>query len=204
MQIVFESDNNSKREIYEQGFKMSLDKVNFVSKNDAINNNVNIDNNLTVEVAEELYIEGLDDASQPKANYKMIKELDENGIERYVNASDEKVIGYYKDIVSKLGGTANAKFIDNVKIGYKGKTIKEFKVENPAVFSSSSSKVIKKGSPLSSITLIPEFGDIYKSECDDSDEELLFETRDKKTINKIAKEVEELNDFLHNEVKTEE
>lgn len=218
MQVLFTTNNKSKFGFYEAGFNMadeSSKMFNFISKNDPslqdkVKFEVKMDDEkdaesyskeldmLTVNVNESLYIEGLNEKNQPGKYYKMLKTQNEDGTYSYKDAKDEDLINHYAQIVEELGGTCNAKFVDHVSVCYKGKVIKKFNVENDAVFTSNASKVIKKGNPLSSITLIPEFGDIHKSECDDNEEELLFETRDKKALKKIAKEVKEVIETLNN------
>ncbi|MCQ2911486.1 MAG: hypothetical protein MJ244_04775 [Clostridia bacterium] len=228
MKILFTTNDKSKKDFYETGFKLKSKDIKFVSINDpsisdkvkfevkndgSIDDAISFSNNLdmvTVSVNESLYIEGLSEDNQPGANYKMVSVLNSDGIMESKELSDSEAVSYYANIVEGLGGTASAKLIDNVNICYKGNVIKSFDVTKDAVLTSNASKVIKKGYPLNSITLIPEFGDIHYSECDENEEELLFETRDKNVLKKIAKEIEDIDiinneldntkDFLNNEV----
>lgn len=230
MKVLFTTNNKSKKDFYETGFKMHNNDINFVSINDPslsdkvkfeVTNDGEVINDkdldmVMVSVNESLYIDGLTDDKQPGVNYKYDYIKGEDGSITKSLLNDNDMVSKYQGIVEGLGGMANAKFIDNVTISYKGNVIKNFDVEKSAVFTSNASKVIKKGQPLNSITLIPEFGDIHYSECDDAEEELLFETRDQKVLKKIAKEVSDIelfnindntndnnnstNDFLGNEV----
>lgn len=187
------------------------DKVKFEVKNDGTIDALSCSkasDMITVSVNESLYIDGLDDSHQPGSNYKNVTVTNDEGISFNKELTDAEAVEYYANIVKGLGGTADARIIDNVNICYQGNVLKTFDVEKKAVLTSNASKVIKKGQPLNSITLIPEFGDIHASECDENEEELLFETRDKYVLKKIAKEVEQINilkndnneDFLNNEV----
>lgn len=225
MKVFFDTNDKSKKDFYEYGFKMGnkdiecfsikdeelVNKMKFKVTMDDFEEENDSNDYLTVSIKESLFIDGLSDENQPGALYNMPKILFDD-ISEEKKVSDLDVVNYYASVVEKLGGSANAKFIDEVTISYRGKEIKKFAIENEATFTSKASKVIKKGNPLKSLMLIPEFGDIHFSECDDSDREILYETRDKKNLKIIAKEIEEVKriyddmnskekDFLNNEIK---
>lgn len=224
MKVLFTNTDKSKQLFYKQGFDLLEDKHEFVAMNKSIKGKMKFEvtedtdaddairyssedpEALTVSVTEGLYIDGLDEDRQPGINYKMPFIGKAGQV-----PTDEDIANYYAGIVKDLGGTANAKLVDNVTVAYKGNVIKEFKVENPATLTSKVSKTISKGNPLYSITLIPEFGDIHRSECDNMEVEFLHETRDAKVLKKIASEFETITkgieerskdekDFLGNEV----
>lgn len=225
MKVLFTNTDKSKQSFYKQGFDLTGDKHEFVGLNkvvkgkmkfevtedtdadDAIRFSSEDPEALTVSVKEGLYIDGLSDDAQPGENYKMPFIGTAGSV-----PTDEDIANYYAGIVKELGGEASAKLVDSVTVAYKGNIIKEFQVENKVALTSKVSKTISKGNPLYSITLIPEFGDIHRSECDAAEVEFLHETRDAKILKKIAGEFETITkgieeakldqrDFLGNEIK---
>lgn len=208
MNILFTNDDDNKKNLYELGFKMNFEDAKCVNLSEAgIKNKVkfevsNLDEKeraveysklcdyLTVSVKESLYIDGLPEAKQPGTSFKMIAIDNEDSIKS--NLTNIDIASHYAEIVKQLGGSANAKWVDDVTIAYKGKVVKSFKVENNAVLTSKISKNIDKSNPINSITLIPEFGDIHYSDCNLEEIKFLNEIKNKKVINYISNAVKEI------------
>ena len=216
MKILFATNNEAQKSFYESGLKISnvdieclnlsdiKDKVKFEVRVDGINS-TNIyekraveysraSNFITISVDESLYIEGVSDENQPGRSIRRVKSFNENGTYTTKKATDNEVVKYYADIIKKLGGRAKAKWISKVYVAYKGKTIKDFTMENPIEFTSNASKIINKGFPLDSLTLIPEFGDIHFSECTKEETTFLHELKNKKLFNEIIATIESIEE----------
>lgn len=135
---------------------------------------------ITIALDDNLYIDGLPEKEQPGTEVRRV-----NG----KRLSDEEMIEYYSNIVNKLGGKAEAKWVKGVAICNE-KEVKTFSYSRSSFyFVDKPSKKVTQGYPLDSLAIIPEFNK-YLSE--------LSEEESKKYKNKSANK--EIFDFITNNI----
>jgi len=207
MKFYFIGDNYRKKELYESIFKMIDSRIAFefisdeefielqnkikfkvsyvgTSENGKKTKNKRIP---VISVKESLYIDGLSKKEQPGCEYRKLKYIDEFGKFAYHIMNDREVVLYYSNLVKQRGGKLDAKLIDTVTIYHLGNVISTFDVVSNVRFTSSVSKIIPRGNPFHSMILVPEFGDIYLSECDSEERRFLYELRSDKILKNIDK-----------------
>lgn len=102
----------------------------------------------TISIDDSLFIEGLDNASQPGVNVRRVNDK---------RLSDDEMLKHYSELVKKLGGKVKAKWTKGIAIYGKAglKTLEYsrinfFLVDKPSI-------IVKEGYPLDSLSIIPEF-----------------------------------------------
>jgi len=196
MEILFASKNPAKIKYYSEEIEkpdlkvLTLNDINIELEvkedgKNAIENAIQkaktyyeATNMTTIGIDDTLYIEGLSEEEQPTTHVRRI-----NG----KRLNDEELLNYYIDVVNKLGGKVEAKWVKGIAICSE-KGIKTFEYSrNKFYFVSEKSKIIREGYPLDSISIIPEFGK-YLTELTDEERKIYKKNNSSKAIVDFIKE----------------
>ena len=113
---------------------------------------------------EALYIKGLRDEEQPGMFVRRFNGLNSN------RATDEEVVQRYTELVNKMGGEINAKWVYSLTM-YDGNKFYDYTWEEEVVFSDSPHFPITKGYVLNNITIVKKEGSNNVMLSDLSEEE---------------------------------
>lgn len=102
----------------------------------------------TIAIDDNLYIEGLKEEEQPGTHVRRVQNK---------RLTDEEMLNHYINIVKKLGGKAEARWVKGVAICKNGKIITTECKKNKFFLVTKPSETIREGYPLDSISVIPEF-----------------------------------------------
>lgn len=132
----------------------------------------------TIGIDDNLYLEGLSDEEQPATHVRRI-----NG----KRLNDDEILDYYINVVKKLGGRAEAKWVKGIAI-CSSKGIKTFEYSRSKFyFVTEKSKIMHEGYPLDSISIIPEFGK-YLTELTEEERKIYKQNSSSKAILDFIKE----------------
>ena len=132
----------------------------------------------TIGIDDNLYLEGLSDEEQPATHVRRI-----NG----KRLNDDEILDYYINVVKKLGGKADAKWVKGIAI-CSNKGIKTFEYSRSKFyFVTEKSKIMHEGYPLDSISIIPEFGK-YLTELTEEERKIYKQNSSSKAILDFIKE----------------
>ena len=125
----------------------------------------------SIGIDDNLYFEGIKEEKQPGNNVRRVQGK---------SLTDEEMIVYYTDLVTKMGGRIKGTWIHGIAICKEG-NITTYETKSDKIFTNQVSKKRTTGYPLDSITINLEYGK-YESELTKQEEEQIRKTKRKEVF----------------------